>query len=505
MKIKRIAIVGGGNAGWLAANHLGLELSRDQDIEITLIESKDIPVIGVGEGTIPLIRNSLQSFGISELDILINCDATFKTGIKFSNWMNDDKGRKNNFYYHTFNTPYPGGYDLTYYWLGNKAIADYSELSVVYPVAEGNYCPKGKNSPPYRGVVNYAYHFDAAKFSVLLADNAKNKFGIRHIYETVKQVELHDDGSIKGFQYESGNYEEFDFYIDCSGFSSLLIGKALDVPFVDKSSRILTDSALVLQVPTESNDDIFPYTHSTAHSAGWIWDIPLTSRRGTGLVYSSRHMSDDEALRAFSSYHGKDLENCSVRKVPMKSGYRKFFWEKNCVTLGLAQGFVEPLEATSLFITDFCASMVAKKFPVNKEEIPIYAKSSNEIAHFIWERIFDFIQVHYFISDRRDSKFWCDVTEGVTISDLLKERLELWKYSIPQHNDFFSTFDFFHTGSYLSVLYGMNYPTRIPIVGEKVARLAEAKLKEHIKNSKQVASSLSSQKDWLFELKKCRK
>jgi tryptophan halogenase len=501
MKIKRIAIVGGGNAGWLSANHLGVELSRDPEIEITLIESKDIPVIGVGEGTIPMIRNSLQSFGINEAEMLLHCDATFKTAIKFSKWMDAKKYGKDNFYYHTFDTPYPGGYDLTYYWLGNKTIAEYSKFSPTYYVAEENRCPKRKDTPPYKGLVNYAYHFDAAKFATLLANNAKKRFGIRHIYETIKQVTLHDDGSIKGFQYESGEFEEFDFYIDCSGFSSLLIGKTLKVPFIDKSHRILTDSALALQVPTESSEEIFPYTKAVADEAGWIWDIPLTTRRGTGLVYSSQHMSDDEAIRRFSNYHGKDLENSNVRKIPMKAGFREKLWEKNCVALGLAQGFVEPLEATSLFVTDFCASVIAKKFPVNREEIPIYAKSGNELSTLIWERIFDFVQAHYFISDRRDTQFWRDVTEGVTISDLLKERLDLWKYSIPQHTDFFSTFDFFHTGSYLSVLYGMDYPTRAPAVSDKVSKLAENTVLGHLENAKQMANSLMSQRAYLTELK----
>ncbi len=501
MKIKRIAIVGGGNAGWLSANHLGLELSRDPEIEITLIESKDIPVIGVGEGTVPLIRNSLQSFGISEVDLLLHCDATFKTAIKFANWMSTEKYGKDNFYYHTFDAPYPGGYDVNNYWLGNKTKAYYSKLSPTYYVAEHNRCPKRTDSPPYKGLVNYAYHFDAAKFTMLLADNAKKRFGINHIYETIKQVLLHDDGNVKGFQYDSGGCEEFDFYIDCSGFSSLLFGKTLNVPFIDKSDIILTDTALALQVPTEPSEELFPYTKAVAHGAGWVWDIPLTTRRGTGLVYSSQHMSDDAALQELSKYHGRDLENSNARKIPMKAGYREKIWEKNCVTLGLANGFVEPLEATSIFVTDFCAGMIAKKIPLMKEEIPVYAKSCNEIATLIWERIFDFIQLHYCISDRRDTQFWCDVTERVAVSDLLRERLELWKYSIPQRTDFASTFDFFHTESYLSVLYGMDYPTRAPAVNDKLGNFAQQKISEHLENSRRLADSLMPQRKWLTELK----
>jgi tryptophan halogenase len=310
----------------------------------------------------------------------------------------------------------------------------------------------------------------------------------------------HADGSVKGFEYDCGECEEFDFYIDCSGFSSLLFGKTLKVPFVDKSSQILTDSALALPVSTAPTEELFPYTKAVAHGAGWIWDIPLTTRRGTGIVYSSQHMTDDEALKQFSTYHGKSLEDENVRKVPMRAGFREKLWEKNCVALGLSQGFVEPLEATSLFVTDFCAGMIAKKIPLNQEEIPFYAKSCNEISTLIWDRIFDFIQLHYCISDRRDTQFWCDVTEGVELSELLKERLDLWKYSIPQRTDFASTFDFFHTESYLSVLYGMGYPTRAPVVGDKVGQFAMQKISEHLESSKKLANSLMSQRIWLNEL-----
>src|SRR5690606_34325334 len=221
--------------------------------------------IGVGGGTIPHIRTSLQSFGISEVGILLHCDATCKTSIKFANWMSTTTHGKNNFYYHTFDAPYPGGFDVNNYWLGNKKEVDYSKLSATYYVAEQNRSPKRTDSPPYKGLVNYAYHFDAAKFTKLLADNAIKRFGIRHIYETIKRVMLQADGSIKGFQYDSGGHEEFDFYIDCSGFSSLLIGKTLNVPFVDKSNQILTDTALALQVPIQPGNELPPYTKAEAH------------------------------------------------------------------------------------------------------------------------------------------------------------------------------------------------------------------------------------------------
>ncbi|MDO3388263.1 tryptophan 7-halogenase [Gilvimarinus sp. SDUM040013] len=498
MKIKKIAIVGGGAAGWLSANHLGLELMRDPEIQITVVESKDIPVIGVGEGTVPAIRNSLQRFGISEAELLLETDATFKTGVKFYGWMSSSFAPEANFYYHSFDLPFPGGFDVTPYWMSNKGVK-YSELSKAYSISEGNFCPKRKDSPSYQGVVNYAYHFDASKFTALLARNAKTRFGVQHKFETVDNVLLHDDGFIKGLQYQSGDTEEFDFYIDCSGFSSLIFDRALGVKFIDLAHQIPTDTALAMPVKTRVDDEIFPYTKATAHTAGWIWDIPLSTRRGTGFVYSSAHMTEDEALRSFSSYHGVDLDNQDVKKVAMKAGYREKLWQKNCVALGLAGGFVEPLEATSLYVTDTLCAMLAKRFPVVKDDITLYSKSCNELAEVVWGRVIDFIRLHYAISNRRDSDFWHDVTEQAPVSDLLNERLNLWRYAIPQRTDFPSTHEIFLVESYLMVLYGMDYSTRPLQLSDKVRKLSQAAIDNHLTRATTLTQTLMSQKQWLAE------
>lgn len=500
MKIKRVAIVGGGTAGWLAANHLGVELSRDPDIEITLIESKDIPIIGVGEGTVPQIKATLKKFGIAEVDLLSSCDATFKQGIKFAQWMDVKKHGEKHFYYHPFSSPFPGGYDVTNYWLNNKADCEFSTLSEIYSVAELNRSPKQKSSPPYVGAVDYAYHFNAVKFADLLAKNAREKFSVRHIYETIAQVTTNADGSLRGFVYADGCEQEFDFFVDCTGFASLLLGKTLNVPFLDKSEQILTDTALALQEPIAPVDEIQPYTSATAHSAGWIWDIPLTTRRGIGFVFSSRHMSESQAVESFSAYLGRDLHNANLRKIPMQIGYRESFWQKNCVALGLAQGFVEPLEATSILVTDFAALQLARNFPVLVEDIPVVSEYCNKVVRYTWERVIDFVQLHYFISDRRDSAFWVDSTEGMEISETLAERLAMWKIVAPKKSDFFSSFDIFGVENYLFVLYGMHYPTRAGVVGAQEASRAGELIKQAQEKSRQMSSALLSHRRWLAEL-----
>lgn len=502
MKTRRIAIIGGGTAGWMAANHLGVELSRDPDVEITLIESKDVPVIGVGEGTVPRIKNTLKKFGISEVELITACDMTFKQGVKFANWMDAATHGESNAYYHPFSPPYPHGYDLTNYWLNNSDFIEFSALSEFYRVAEDNKSPKKVSSPPYEGVVDYAYHFDAAKFSGLLAKNARSRFSVKHIFETVKYVKQSNDGSIKSLVYESGHEQHFDFYIDCSGFSSLLSERALDIPFVDKSHQIMTDTALVYRQMTSPDDEILPYTLSTAHKAGWVWDIPLTNRRGMGFVYASDYMSEDQAVEGFSRYVGRDLANQDLRKVAMNIGYREIFWEKNCVSLGLAQGFVEPLEATSILMTDFSANLIARNFPYNQENMRAIANHCNKLVQYTWERIIDFVQLHYCLSDRRDSDFWRVVTESPDLSDLLQERLELWKLQPPQKTDFFSRFDIFGPENYLYILYGMNYPTRANALSD-AEKVRFGKIVEDVQNkSQQMSSSLLSHRKWLFELEK---
>lgn len=502
MKIKRVAIVGGGTAGWLAANHLGVELGRDPDIEITLIESTDIPVIGVGEGTVPRIKETLQKFGISELDLLMTCDATFKQGIKFSNWMSAEKYGKNHFYYHPFSSPYPSGFDVTGYWLNHRDSLDFSRLSELFVAAESNRSPKQVSSPPFVGLVDYAYHFNAAKFSDLLARNACEKFSVKRRFETIDQVLCNADGSIQKLVFKSGAMEEYDFFIDCTGFSSLLIGKTLGTPFLDKSDCVLSDTALALQEPTMEMEEIPPYTLATAHTSGWVWDIPLTNRRGVGFVYASKYMDEEAAVEAFSKYIGRDLQNENLRKVPMKIGYRELFWNKNCVALGLAHGFVEPLEATSILVTDFSAQLLARNFPVMREDIPVLAGYCNKTVAFTWERVIDFVQLHYFISDRRDSAFWCDATENMSISDVLRERLDMWKIMAPKKSDFFSAFDMFSVENYLFVLYGMHYPTRPPVLGEKEAMKSEQLIYQQQSKSEQMASALLSHRIWLVELRK---
>lgn len=460
MSIRRIAIVGGGTAGWLAANHLGRVLSKDPGVSITLIESPDVPVVGVGEGTVPTIRHSLQQFGISESEFVKSCDVTFKQAIKYVNWL--DKGRHgpNNSYYHLFDYPYPFGEDLSEYWLNGDQSGSFAHLvSSQASVCDWALAPKSITTPEYQGSTTYAYHFDAGKFAAMLKKNAVESFGIEHKVANVIDANLDECGNISSLVTREAGTLEFDFYVDSSGFSCVLLGKRLETAFISKKEQLLVDSALVAQVPTDSFSEIPPYTIATAHQAGWIWDIALPQRRGVGFVYSSHHMLDSVAENKFSRYLGVELDSLKFRKIPIPVGRREKFWVRNCVALGLSQGFVEPLEATSILLSDFGGRLLAERFPKSKGDIEPISRHYNDVMLYSWDRVFDFVKMHYCISDRSDSAFWKDNRDPATIPESLSGRLHMWKNGHPKTFDFFSKFEIFDVENFLYVLYGMKYPT----------------------------------------------
>ncbi len=500
MKIKRIAIVGAGTAGWLAANHLGCELSCDPEIEITVIESKEVPTIGVGEGTVPYIMKALKRFGISEAELLLTCDATFKQGIKFVNWLDDTAHGKNNYYYHPFDVPYPGGFDISPYWLTQAHTRPYDDVGIQARICELGLAPKRKSSKEYEGDLAYAYHFNAVKFAQLLAKNATNRFNVKHKFATITDVIKDEQGMITQLHSSEGDSLAYDFYIDCSGFSSILIDKALAVPFISKADELYTDSVFVQQVPLSEEQQINPYTTATAHKAGWIWDIPLTTRRGTGFVFSSKHMSDEEALTLYAEYLGVEVNTLNPRKLDMKIGYREQFWCKNCVGLGLAQGFVEPLEATSILLSDFSAEILARNFPRDTDDFDICAPYYNKVVTYAWERVVDFIKLHYCISDRTDSQFWLDNKNPDSISSELKELLNKFKLRTPHQTDFFSRFDLFNEKNFLYVLYGMQYKTRQPKLTDIESKKSKELMLSNDELVKQGQKYLIEQREWFQAL-----
>ncbi|MEO2266722.1 tryptophan halogenase family protein [Pseudoalteromonas sp. YIC-656] len=461
-KIKRIVILGGGTAGWLAASHLGAHYKKTiqaGQLSVTVVESPDVPNVGVGEGTVPIIRDSIRSFGISETELISKCDTSFKQGIKFVEWTHNPSQKPGNFYHHLFETPHVAQSGINAHWLLNNQSMNkhYAQcVSIQHDVCEAGLGPKDLSTPEFQGIVNYAYHLDAGKFTELLSHNAQRNLGVQYISGHVDTVNLTDDGNITSLLLTDGNTIAGDLFVDCSGFQGRLINDELQGTFVDKSDVLLCDSALAVQVPyTDPNHDIKSYTIAHAQQAGWVWDIGLTSRRGVGFVYSSAHLSEDEAYQTLFNYLGTQPE--MVRKIPMRTGYQSQPWLKNCVAMGLAQGFVEPLEATGLLVFDMSAKLLATKLPVTPNEVAIVASKFNNQMTAIWEDIVDFIKLHYCISKRDDTAFWLDNRAPETIPQSLRERLQLWRTHIPTHFDFERTLELFKLENYLYVLNGMDF------------------------------------------------
>lgn len=498
--IKKIAIVGGGTAGWLVANHLGQQFRHQPGITITLIESPTIPTIGVGEGTVPAIRYSLKKFGVSETDLLTQCDATFKHSIKFINWLDKSKHGENA-YHHLFSNPLVHGFDLTSLWL--HQVGDYSSfVSPQAAVVAASLAPKSITAAEFQCTVPYAYHFDARKFAGLLHANAAESFRVQYVQADVTDIRTDEAGFITHLVTAQQEELAFDFVIDCTGFQAALLGEKLKIPFQSCADQLFTDTALAVQVPYNQEPTLPPYTLASAHQAGWVWDIGLTSRRGVGFVYSSAHMTEDKAYQKLERYVGKsELATLSVRKIPMQVGRRAKFWHKNCVAIGLSQGFVEPLEATAILLADFSADLLSQCFPAERSEMDLVAERFNQRMVHAWDRVLDFIKLHYCISDRTDSDFWHDNREPASIPESLQQKLALWRNHVPTREDFFSKFEVFDLENYLYVLYGMKYPTKKPLLTPDYQTKAELAAKQVQQQAKVLGSELIPHQELLAKIK----
>ena len=462
--VQKVVIVGGGTAGWLtagviAARHQGR--IRGGSFSVSLVESPNVPIIGVGEGTWPTLRTTLEKMGVSETDLFRECDAAFKQGAKFARWTT---GAADDAYYHPLMLPQGfGQVNLAPHWLLDGHGRSFSES--VCPqgeLCEEGLAPKTITTPEYQGQANYAYHLDAGKFAPFLTKHCTEKLGVRHIQADVKSVVQDESGDIARLVTEQAGEIEGDLFVDCTGFKSLLLGETLGVPFKDCGDVLFCDTALAVQVPYETPDDpMASHTISTAQSAGWIWDIGLPTRRGVGYVYSGRYISEEDARAELAAYVGPAIEGLSVRKIPIRSGHRETFWKNNCVAVGLAAGFLEPLEASAIVLIELSAKLIAEQMPANREVMDIVAARFNEVTTYRWGRIIDFLKLHYVLT-RRPEPFWVDNTDPATIPPRLQNLLRLWKYQSPGFLDEFDRLDeVFPAASYQYILYGMGFRTEV--------------------------------------------
>ncbi|MGM8228676.1 tryptophan halogenase family protein [Cellvibrio sp. ARAG 10.3] len=462
--IKSIVIVGGGAAGWITAGTLAAKILNqyNEGIQITLVESPKTPIVGVGEGTWPTMRNTLKKMNIRETDFIRECNASFKQGAKFVNWCN---GQKEDFYYHPLVLP-QGFYDINLvpHWLVNPQNNSFSNaVCVQETLCEAGLAPKLVSTPEYVGVANYAYHLDAGAFAEFLKKHCTTNLGVTHLLADVIHVNTAENGDIASITTDTLVDITGDLFIDCSGSNSLLLGKHYEVPFISCKDVLFIDMALAVHLPYENdNSPIASHTISTAQDSGWIWDIGLPTRRGIGHVFSSAHTSVEQAeekLHLYLSHFSSNTDQLSVRKIPIIPGHRERFWEKNCVAVGLSAGFLEPLEASALVLIEISAAMIADQLPTTRPAMDIIAKRFNETFLYRWRRIIDFLKLHYALSKRNDSDFWRDNRHSNSIPESLQDLMTLWRYQAPWYMDFDRAVEVFPAASYQYLLYGMGYTT----------------------------------------------
>ncbi|WDE14582.1 tryptophan 7-halogenase [Thalassomonas haliotis] len=457
--IRDIVIVGGGTAGWLMASRLAAkyQTSPDCPVNITLVESPSVKPVGVGEGTWPGMRKTLQAIGIRESDFMRECDASFKQGSKFNGWRN---GNADDSYYHPFTLPQ--GYDeLDMMRFFQHSQPQGSFAGTVCPqvaICQQGLAPKQITTPEYAGVVNYGYHLNAGKFAGLLKRHCLEKFNLSYVLDEVVKVNGAANGDIASVSTENHGDICGDFFIDCTGFASLLLGDFYRVPFIGQSDVLFADTALAVQIPYPAADSpIACVTQSTATAVGWIWDIGLTNRRGVGHVYASGYCSEIEAEQQLANYLGQAFNGAEIKKISIKPGYPSHAWEKNCLAVGLSAGFLEPLEASAIVQVELAADWLCLQLPANRPAMDIIAKRYNQEFSYRWQQIIDFLKLHYVLSRRSDNDFWLDNRHPDSIPASLQQLLSLWRYHYPGQNEFPRSREIFNLYSYQYILAGMNF------------------------------------------------
>ena len=422
-RIRSIVIVGGGTAGWMTAAALSKALAP-HEVEITLVESDEIGRVGVGEATIPPITTFNTLLGVDENEFLRETKGSIKLAIEFVNWT-----RIGHRYLHPFGQ---FGYDLEavkfhQFWrkldlMGQAApLEDYCLSAVAAKLGRFNW-----PSPDPRSVLSqlkYAYHFDAALYARFLRTYAEKR-GVRRVEGKIVDAHQHGEtGFITAVELEGGRRIEGEFFVDCSGFRGLLIAQKLGAGFEDWSHWLPNDRAVATQCES-AGPEITPFTRATAHRAGWQWRIPLQHRIGTGYVFSSSHISDDEATATLlANLDGPPVHDPWILKF--KGGRRETFWKKNVLAIGLAGGFMEPLESTSIHLLQAGITRLLALFP-DRRFSAVESAEYNRLMISQYERIRDFLILHYKATDRRDSEFWRHCAE-MDIPDSLTQKIELFR------------------------------------------------------------------------------
>lgn len=446
--VRKVVVVGGGTAGWMAAAAL-VHHFRSTPLSVTLVESSDIGTIGVGEATIPTIRRFYAGLGMRDAEVMRATQATCKLGIQFVDWAGPGSA-----FVHPFGLYGQdlGAVGFHHYWLKNRRAGDPTPIgawSLGASLAEAGRFTTPAHSPPSSlSVFDWALHLDASLFAAHLAAFATARGCVR-VDGRIASVELDpDDGFVAALRLEDGRRVEGELFVDCSGFRGLVVGEALGSTYEDWSRWLFCDAAYVVQSGLEREPRPATYTRVTARSAGWQWGIPLRHRAGNGLVFSSAHLDDEQALAELMPRLMGDAL-MEPRRIAFRPGRRREAWVKNCVSLGLAAGFLEPLESTSIALIETSVERLKQLFPDRRFAQPIIDEFNDQTAREM-ERVRDFIVLHYKLNRRDDTEFW-RMCRDAPVPETLERKLALWK----ARGQFVRyRWEMFHPASWLAIYAG---------------------------------------------------
>ncbi|MFP8961429.1 tryptophan halogenase family protein [Streptomyces nanhaiensis] len=513
--VNSVVIVGGGTAGWMTATYL--QATFGDRLPVTLVESADVPTVGVGEATFSTVRHFFDYLGLAEHEWMPACNGSYKLAIRFENW----RGQGEHFYHPFERLRVADGFSLADWWLKlDDGERRFDEACYVLPaLCEAKRSPKqfdgelferslhdGGDRPRRTTMFQqdtqfpYAYHFDAARLAGFLADFGTRR-GVRRVLDDVVEVRQDERGWISGIVTREHGEIEADLFIDCTGFRGLLINKTLGEPFESFQDVLPNDRAVALRVPVDvEREGMAPYTTASARDCGWIWTIPLFGRIGTGYVYSSQFCSPEEAeaeLRAFVGPRAKDAEANHIR---MRIGRNRRSWVNNCVAIGLSSGFVEPLESTGIFFIQHGIEQLVRHFPDADWDANL-ARGYNESVARCLEGVREFLVLHYKASTRNDTPYW-KATEDRRLPDGMAERLRLWEARLPDASSVYPYYHGFESYSYDVMLLGLGRPPARPhaalgLLEGGEARRQFAELREH---AARLVEELPSQYEYLARL-----
>jgi len=484
-RIRSIVILGGGTAGWMTAAALSKILTTDY-APITLIESEEIGTVGVGESTIPQITTFNRMLALDENEFVRKTRATFKLGIEFVDWK-----KIGHSYFHPFGTfgRDMGGVQFHSYWLKLHQLGEphpFDEYSLNKLAAQQEKFMRGNgsaNSP--LGKIDYAFQFDAGHYAKYLRLYSQARGVVRREGKVVDVNLRAEDGFIESLTLASGERLEADFFIDCSGFRGLLIEQTLKAGYIDWSHWLPCDRAMV--VPSQAQS-LPSFTRATAHAAGWQWRIPTQNRHGNGYVYSSNHISDEDARATLlANIEGTALAEPRILKFT--AGRRKKCWIKNCLAIGLSAGFIEPLESTSIHLVQSGISKLMTLFPNRHFESADIERYNRTLANE-YERIRDFIILHYHATARDDTPFW-DHVRTMTVPETLQQKLDLFEANGRLFREADELFD---TVSLSAVMIGQKstprgYDAVVDVMSDEEIRKRLASMRATLENSVAVMPS----------------